>query len=443
MFGIINTLGNCFGVDSMKLLPENGRNSKLSTAPSASNPSQKQETEQCDMLLNLVYADDKKKPPAPQNEKHQRFLKRRKERMGLLKGKTTRTKQKLVQSKSSCNWTCDPQQSNQQPSSKKVIFRSDRTNPSGPGNTVNGYLGKNVIFKSDLTQPSGSGKQHSGSHLSGAGNKVNHHSGKKVIFKSDNITISGAGNTAGPLLLNGKEINKLDWPIDPSGTGSADYPKQMISAPRDWNKSDWAMFDVNPSKYVAIDCEMVGAGPCGQISLLARCSIVSHNGDVMFDKFIQPTQPVTDFRTRWSGITPQHLRHALPFEEARKQILSLLKGKVVVGHAIHNDFKALRYFHPATLTRDTQRIPLLNQNAGFQKECVSSLKNLTKAILKNDIQTGRRGHSSVEDAKATMQLYKTVATEWETHLRSATGRQDLYRPAAPGKSGEASDNKVK
>lgn len=61
-------------------------------------------------------------------------------------------------------------------------------------------------------------------------------------------------------------------------------------------------------------------------------------------------------------------------------------GKVVIGHAIHNDFKALSYFHPAVLTRDTSKIPLLNVKAGFcEKECVS-LKRLTKALLNRDIQ---------------------------------------------------------
>lgn len=34
------------------------------------------------------------------------------------------------------------------------------------------------------------------------------------------------------------------------------------------------------------------------------------------------------------------------------------------------------------------------------------------------IQTGKKGHSSVEDAKATMELYKVVEVEWEKQLAS-------------------------
>ncbi|RVE63053.1 hypothetical protein OJAV_G00163300 [Oryzias javanicus] len=162
---------------------------------------------------------------------------------------------------------------------------------------------------------------------------------------------------------------------------------------------------------------MVGTGPKGSISQLARCSIVSYEGDVIYDEYIKPAMPVTDYRTRWSGIRPRDLIKATPYSEARKEILKLLMGKVVIGHAVHNDFKALSYFHPAVLTRDTSKIPLLNVKAGFgEKECVS-LKRFTKALFNRDIQN-KKGHSSVEDAKATMELYKVVEVEWEKTLLS-------------------------
>ncbi|KAG7999668.1 Protein PTHB1, partial [Nibea albiflora] len=141
-----------------------------------------------------------------------------------------------------------------------------------------------------------------------------------------------------------------------------------------------------PTKYLAIDCEMVGSGPKGSINQLARCSIVSYGGDVVYDKFIKPSMPVTDYRTRWSGIRRSDLINATPYAEARKEILRLLMGKVVIGHAIHNDFKVLSYSHPSSQTRDTSRIPLLNQKAGFPANECASLKRLTKAIFNREIQ---------------------------------------------------------
>uniref|UniRef100_A0A8C6XYA8 Interferon stimulated exonuclease 20 like 2 n=1 Tax=Naja naja TaxID=35670 RepID=A0A8C6XYA8_NAJNA len=141
-----------------------------------------------------------------------------------------------------------------------------------------------------------------------------------------------------------------------------------------------------PSKIVAIDCEMVGTGPGGRNSDLARCSVVGYYGDVMYDKYIRPLSPITNYRTRWSGIRQYHMRDAVPFKLAQKEILKLLSGKVVIGHAIHNDFKALKYFHPKSLTRDTSKIPLLNRKAGFPENESASLKRLTKQLLHRDIQ---------------------------------------------------------
>lgn len=171
-----------------------------------------------------------------------------------------------------------------------------------------------------------------------------------------------------------------------------------------------------PRKMVAIDCEMVGTGPKGRVSSLARCSIVNYNGDVLYDEYIRPPCYIVDYRTRWSGIRKCHMVNATPFKTARSQILKILSGKVVVGHAIHNDYKALQYFHPKSLTRDTSQIPLLNRKADCPENVTLSLKHLTKKLLSRDIQTGLSGHSSVEDAQATLELYKLVEVEWEQHL---------------------------
>ncbi|KAM8986382.1 interferon-stimulated 20 kDa exonuclease-like 2 [Ara ararauna] len=167
---------------------------------------------------------------------------------------------------------------------------------------------------------------------------------------------------------------------------------------------------------VAIDCEMVGTGPGGRRSALARCSIVGYGGDVLYDRYVRPAAPVVDFRTRWSGVRRHHMARAVPFAAARKEILRILAGKLVVGHAVYNDFKALKYFHPQALTRDTSKMPLLNRKGGFPENATVSLKRLAKELLHKDIQVGKSGHSSVEDARTTMELYKVVEVEWEQHL---------------------------
>ena len=51
------------------------------------------------------------------------------------------------------------------------------------------------------------------------------------------------------------------------------------------------------TKLLALDCEMVGVGADGKRSILARVSIVNEDGNVIMDKFVAPTERVTDYRT--------------------------------------------------------------------------------------------------------------------------------------------------
>nr|AAL55837.1 unknown [Homo sapiens] len=123
--------------------------------------------------------------------------------------------------------------------------------------------------------------------------------------------------------------------------------------------------------------------------------------------------PIADYRTRWSGITRQHMRKAVPFQVAQKEILKLLKGKVVVGHALHNDFQALKYVHPRSQTRDTTYVPNFLSEPGLHTRARVSLKDLALQLLHKKIQVGQHGHSSVEDATTAMELYRLVEVQWE------------------------------
>lgn len=63
------------------------------------------------------------------------------------------------------------------------------------------------------------------------------------------------------------------------------------------------------TRVVAIDCEMVGVGPDGEDSILARASLVNQFGKCIYDKYVKPTERVTDYRTAVSGIRPQDIRN--------------------------------------------------------------------------------------------------------------------------------------
>ena len=62
----------------------------------------------------------------------------------------------------------------------------------------------------------------------------------------------------------------------------------------------------NRVEYVAIDCEMVAT--VEDINALARVSVVNENCNVLLDEFVVPESRIRDYRTRYSGITPQILK---------------------------------------------------------------------------------------------------------------------------------------
>lgn len=162
-------------------------------------------------------------------------------------------------------------------------------------------------------------------------------------------------------------------------------------------------------KYIAMDCEFVGVGPEGKESALARISIVNYFGHVVLDEFVKPREKVVEWRTWVSGIKPEHMKNAITFKEAQKKTADILEGRILVGHALKHDLEALMLSHPKSLLRDTSRhLPFRKL---YAKGKTPSLKKLTKEVLKISIQEGE--HSSVEDARATMLLYKKEKTEFE------------------------------
>ena len=178
---------------------------------------------------------------------------------------------------------------------------------------------------------------------------------------------------------------------------------------------------IEAGKYIALDCEMVGVGPNpDRDSALARVSVVNYHGMQLYDSFVLPKEAVTDFRTAVSGITPDLLRSARTLEVVQADIVGLIDGKVLVGHAIRNDLDALMLGHPKRDIRDTSSHPGYRQLVNGR---TPSLKMLARELLGVEIQGGK--HSSVEDARVTMMLFRREKDgfEEEHRRRWGAGRQ--------------------
>ncbi|KAH7350364.1 ribonuclease H-like domain-containing protein [Pyrenochaeta sp. MPI-SDFR-AT-0127] len=180
---------------------------------------------------------------------------------------------------------------------------------------------------------------------------------------------------------------------------------------------------VLPGKYIALDCEMVGVGPePDRDSALARVSLVNFHGHQVYDSYVQvpPKIKVTDYRTKVSGIEPRHLQSdvARPFDEVRSDLKILLGGRILVGHAVKNDLDVLILQHDKRFIRDTSKFSKFRALAA-RPGWTPGLKLLADKLLGVQIQVG--AHSSVEDARATMALYRLEKDDFEQEIRQKYG----------------------
>lgn len=182
-----------------------------------------------------------------------------------------------------------------------------------------------------------------------------------------------------------------------------------------------------PGKFVALDCEMVGVGPePNRDSALARVSLVNFHGHQVYDSYVQVPRKleITDYRTAVSGIEPRHLRSdvARPFEEVREDLKILLAGRILVGHAVKNDLDVLILKHDRRFIRDTSKYSKFRALATVPGR-TPGLKLLAEKLLGVEIQVG--AHSSVEDARATMAVYRTDKEGFEKEIRQKYGHVRL------------------
>ncbi|KAK9846542.1 hypothetical protein WJX81_006260 [Elliptochloris bilobata] len=178
----------------------------------------------------------------------------------------------------------------------------------------------------------------------------------------------------------------------PGGVGAPEVPEGFVATqPSGAAPAE----DPEEERLVALDCEMCITEAGFEVT---RITLVSEAGEVLMDELVKPDRPITDYNTRYSGITAEMMADVqtrLP--QARARLAELLPAEaLLVGHALQNDLAALKLVHGRVI--DTALLYPHPRGSPYR----SALRVIAERFLKRQIQAG--SHDSVDDARAAMDL---------------------------------------
>ncbi|KAG7036375.1 REX4, partial [Cucurbita argyrosperma subsp. argyrosperma] len=116
---------------------------------------------------------------------------------------------------------------------------------------------------------------------------------------------------------------------------------------------------------IAMDCVMAGGGSDGTLDICIGICLVDEDEKLIFNTFVQPHIPITNYRHEVTGLTEERVRYAMSLKEVQEKVLKILlngetierlrlnggKARLLVGHDLEHDLDCLRMNYPDHMLR--------------------------------------------------------------------------------------------
>ncbi|XP_046746061.1 small RNA degrading nuclease 5 isoform X3 [Diprion similis] len=193
------------------------------------------------------------------------------------------------------------------------------------------------------------------------------------------------------LLLSPWQLVEENYPLPLKGELARKYEKYILT-------KDMYVEATPRSPMFGLDCEMCRT-TTGFLEL-TRISIVDERMNIIYETLVKPENEITDYLTRYSGITKEILRNVtttlVEVQNALREILP--PDAILVGQSLNSDLHTLKMMHPYII--DTSVI----YNITGDRYRKTKLQTLAREFLNERIQEGRGGHCPSEDSKASLKL---------------------------------------
>lgn len=177
--------------------------------------------------------------------------------------------------------------------------------------------------------------------------------------------------------------------------------------------------------YVCIDLETTGLEPKRDKIIEIGAVKVEHNMIVEeWETFVNPNRKLEERIVELTGIHDEQLRDAPLITDILPELLGFLGDHVLLGHSVLFDYSFVKK-------------AAVNERLTFERQGIDTLKIARKYLAELESRSlgylcryygiAHNAHRALEDAKATVALYRKLA-ECFYETEEAEGEKSLFRP---------------